>query len=101
MPRLKTLVPRVQAAPSRLTAQAGTPRDRGRPWRRRRAAWLRAHPLCAACEAKGLVTVATQADHVIPLWKGGRDDDSNMQSLCDPDHEAKTAREASERGGFG
>ena len=102
MAKLQTLKPRVQVQASRLAAlQVGTPRDNGRPWRRRRAAWLYAHPWCCMCTASGYVTPATQVDHVIPLWKGGRDDDSNMQSLCDPHHEAKTSSEATERGGGG
>jgi 5-methylcytosine-specific restriction protein A len=95
---MQTLKPRVQMQGGRLAPMPGTPRDRGRPWRRRRAAWLHAHPLCTTCTAEGYVTPATQVDHVIPLWKGGRDDESNMQSQCDSHHEAKTSSEASERG---
>lgn len=37
---------------------------------------------------------ATHADHVIPAMDGGSDDPSNLQALCPPHHEAKTAREA-------
>lgn len=65
---------------------------------RRRSAWLYAHPMCCKCEARGLVTEATEVDHVVPLWKGGADDDTNLQSLCTEDHKAKTAAEAGERG---
>lgn len=97
-PRVQTLGNRIAAAPA-VTSFNATPRDRGRPWRRKRAAWLREHPLCAACLAKTppLVTAAIEVDHVVPLWKGGADDESNYQSLCGPDSKAKTAREATER----
>jgi 5-methylcytosine-specific restriction protein A len=78
-----------------------TPRERGRPWRRRRAAWLTAHPLCCKCEERGFFTRATEVDHVIPLWKGGSDDDSNLQSLCSDDSKVKTAAEAKERAALG
>lgn len=37
---------------------------------------------------------ATHADHVIPAMDGGSDDPSNLQALCPPHHEVKTAREA-------
>lgn len=39
-------------------------------------------PLCVECERLGLVTLATQRDHIKPLAEGGTDDDSNVQGLC-------------------
>jgi 5-methylcytosine-specific restriction protein A len=107
MAKLQTLKPRIQTQGSRLAVMhptsgyVPTPRDRGRPWRRRRAAWLYAHPLCCMCAARGAVTPATEVDHVIPLWKGGADDESNYQSLCADDSKAKTATEAAERASLG
>ncbi len=52
------------------------------------------HPLCVECERLGRVTLATQRDHITPLAEGGTDDDSNVQGLCRPCHEAKTQRES-------
>ena len=52
-------------------------------WRRRRRAQLRAEPLCALCLNRGIVTVATVADHVTP--HGGdwnRFLTAPLQSLC-------------------
>lgn len=100
--KLKMLKPRIQTQGNRLPVMqqiypGSTARDRGRPWRRRRAAWLRAHPLCCICQSNGYVTAATEVDHRIPLWMGGADDESNYQSLCSEDHKAKTAIEATER----
>lgn len=46
--------------------------------------------LCVPCSTKGLVTQATQVDHITPKSKGGTDDESNCQSICVPCHEAKT-----------
>jgi 5-methylcytosine-specific restriction endonuclease McrA len=44
------------------------------------------------------VSVGTVVDHIVPLWKGGSDADSNKELLCQaPCHDAKTAREAAER----
>lgn len=69
-----------------------------------RARWFRHNPLCVVCLALGVYTEATDLDHVIPLHLGGKDDDSNRQSLCGPHHKEKTllekkAREAHRRGG--
>lgn len=38
--------------------------------------------------------VATQVDHVVPAWRGGSEDDSNLQSVCGPCHRSKTASDA-------
>jgi 5-methylcytosine-specific restriction enzyme A len=101
--RLAMLKPRVQTLPGRVpmaqqaTGFTSTPRMRGRRWVERRARWLRAHPMCTTCEAQGRLSVATEVDHVIPLWKGGADDEDNYQSQCKPCHAIKSAREASER----
>lgn len=75
-----------------------TQRQRGRGWLARRGRWLSEHPLCAHCERSGRVSAADEVDHVVPLWAGGADDESNYQSLCVPCHKVKTASEASARG---
>ena len=35
-------------------------------WKRERAAYLRAHPLCVMCEQQGRTSLATVVDHIIP-----------------------------------
>lgn len=99
---MKTLKPRMIGTARRNmaildTVPGATPRQYGRPWARRRAAWLQAHPLCIHCHQAGRVQAAAEVDHVIPLADGGADDDSNMQSLCRDCHAAKTAAEAAAR----
>lgn len=95
-PRLSTLVTQ------RIPTQAGTERLRGRAAVERRQRWLRLHPLCVQCEAEGKVTVGDVVDHKVPLWKGGADDESNFQTLCQtPHHDAKSAQEAKERAALG
>jgi 5-methylcytosine-specific restriction protein A len=79
-------------------------RLRGRAGVERRARWLSAHPLCVHCEQENppRVTAGAQVDHVIPLEDGGRDDESNFQTLCKPHHDAKSqADRARRRGGVG
>lgn len=53
--------------------------------------------LCQACRRNGFVTLGAQVDHIIPLWRGGSDEDSNKELLCAPCHDTKTRREAAER----
>lgn len=100
---LQTLKPRISVLRTQRVGMIetqrpdATRRERGRPWRTRRARWLSEHPLCCHCEQEGRVSQADEVDHVVPLWDGGRDDESNYQSLCVPCHKAKTAGEAARR----
>lgn len=58
-------------------------------WEKRRAAFLKAHPLCVFCERDGRVTLATVADHITPhrgdpvLFKGP------LQALCKTHHDGE------------
>ena len=67
---------------------------RGRGLQRERKRVLEAEPYCRHCTAKGLSTIATEVDHVTPLYKGGKDERSNRQPLCHDCHKAKTYRDA-------
>ena len=60
---------------------------------------LAQEPMCRECMAKGIVTVATIADHVISKAKGGAPGIENMQPLCKPCHDEKTAKESAEAQG--
>lgn len=71
-------------APKRMT---------GRKLQEARARLFNENPLCVECIRLGLVRLATQRDHVVPLNEGGADDDSNVQGLCDDCHEAKSLGE--------
>ena len=65
-------------------------------WRKYRAVYLAAHPLCVLCQAAGLVKPARCVDHKRPVrdefdprfW-----DPTNHQPLCHECHSRKTARE--------
>lgn len=65
-----------------------------RAWEKVRRAHLRMEPLCRNCEERGRVEPASEVDHIVPLSEGGaRLDHDNLQSLCRPCHNRKTARE--------
>lgn len=65
-------------------------------WRRVRAQQLRDEPLCRECKKTERVTMATIADHVVPISEGGAIfDPENHQSLCKPCHDRKSIKEGS------
>ena len=83
-----------------LPKRSSTELGYGYKWQVLRAWWLRHNPLCVRCREKGLVTEATEVDHILP-HKGNKEmfwDRENLQSLCKKCHSMKTA---TEDGGFG
>lgn len=63
-------------------------------WKKKRAAQLRAEPLCRMCKRLGITTLATVADHIEPhrgnatkFWRG------ELQSLCVNHHSMAKQRE--------
>ena len=68
-------------------------------WLRIRASQLAAEPLCRCCKARGVVTPATEVDHVDGHAATAHDyRRENLQSLCATCHSTKTAIE---NGSFG
>jgi len=57
--------------------------------------------LCVECVKRGTPGPGWLVDHIIPLWEGGSDDDSNKQTLCKQHHDEKTAEEAKRRASAG
>jgi 5-methylcytosine-specific restriction protein A len=91
-------------APPRACATCGRPgcqehrrqrtqRTRGRRLQQLRYQLARTQPFCARCH----VEVATIRDHIVPLWEGGLDVETNTQALCQTCHDAKTAGETKRR----
>lgn len=87
-----------QRSRARVDERRGTAASRGygERWRKARAAFLAAHPLCADPDRlhPDQVRAARVVDHVVPhrgddglFW-----DSSNWQPLCFECHAAKTAR---------
>ena len=79
--------------------ESSSKRGYDRRWEHLRLQFLRAYPLCKACEKEDRFTPAEQVDHIVPLRQGGaRLDPSNLQSLCTTCHNSKTAKERWHRG---
>jgi 5-methylcytosine-specific restriction enzyme A len=72
-------------------------RLRGRRAVAQRQRRLEAEPLCRDCRAEGVVRSATVPDHIVPLCKGGTDDDENIRCLCDEHHRKRTAEQFGHR----
>jgi len=68
-------------------------RVRGRKGVAIRKRFLYGEPLCRQCNARGIVRIATQVDHIVALVNGGSDDESNKQPLCYECHRVKTAND--------
>lgn len=67
-------------------------------WRKLRAAYRRAHPLCEECLRKGRTEPANVVDHIKEITDGGDPLDwNNLQSLCRACHNRKTAKERQRR----
>lgn len=99
--KLKTLPNRLKTQPNRLSnsAQVGqTVRVAGSKWKRIRLEHLAEEPLCRTCVTNKRITLATEVDHIKPLWEGGLEyDRDNLQSQCSPCHIIKTTEEAKRR----
>jgi 5-methylcytosine-specific restriction protein A len=69
-------------------------------WRRRRRAFLAAHPLCVQCEHAGVIRAATVVDHVdghnTRGWRENFWREDRWQPLCADCHAVKSARELHE-----
>ena len=72
-------------------------RLRGRAAVIQRLRRLKAEPLCRDCASQGMVSEAVVPDHIVPLAKGGSDDDSNIRCLCADCHKARTAEQFGHR----
>lgn len=96
MGRLKTLKPRLQTMGARVKTAtiAETVRLRGWAWQQiRNRIMERDAGLCQPSLRAGLVVVATEVDHIVPLQRGGTDDDRNLQAISTEPHRAKTIAE--------
>lgn len=65
----------------------------GRALQKMRKRIMQEQPLCVMCDSLGIVTQGAELDHILPLYKGGDNNDSNLQMLCIECHKKKTAED--------
>lgn len=92
LPQAQDIRPAVTSWRTGATSSAA--RLYGYQWQVARREYLREHPLCVMCKARGEVTAATVVDHVIPhrgdaglFWNR-----TNWQPLCKTCHDGEKAR---------
>ena len=73
----------------------------GYQWRKLRARFLSANPLCEQCKAQGRYTIATEVHHIKPLADGGTNDLSNLMPLCKSCHSRITLTTENQQWGKG
>ena len=60
----------------------------------RKYVFERDRAICQLCNKRGMITPASECDHIQPVSQGGDEfDPDNMQALCRPCHAAKTRLE--------
>lgn len=64
-----------------------------RRWQKLRLIYLRANPLCIECKKQNKIVPASEVHHIVPIARGGTDDESNLEALCKSCHSKKTAEE--------
>lgn len=74
------------------SGEGATKRGYDWAWRQLAKRLLRRHPVCQVCGDR----LAVAVDHKVPLARGGTGEVSNLQTVCKPCHELKTARESEE-----
>jgi 5-methylcytosine-specific restriction protein A len=63
-------------------------------WRKKSKLFLANNPLCVECKKLGIITQATETDHIKPISQGGEIwDNDNLQALCKSCHAKKSAKE--------
>ena len=92
---MKTLKPSIRTIDTRIAkVGSGTKRLTGNSHYAAVKKFTRENArLCAVCTRLGLVGYGDELDHIVPLWMGGAESNSNRQWLCLAHHKAKTAEE--------
>jgi len=73
---------------------AETVRTRGKAWAQiRHKVMMRDAGLCQPSLRHGMLVQATEVDHIVPLVRGGADDERNLQAIGPAAHKAKSAAE--------
>ena len=58
----------------------------GRAWKRIRDRYVKEHPFCELCYAKGILSRTEEVHHKLPLAEGGTHDVENLVALCKSCH---------------
>ena len=79
------------------------PTDRrkyGSRWKKIRDIYIARHPLCERCLANGKFRAAAEVHHILPVSRGGTNEENNLMALCWSCHQ-KIHRQLGDRWGGG
>ena len=65
----------------------------GSQWRKIRARYIAANPLCELCKSEGRFTPTEQVHHKVKVADGGTNDWENLQALCSECHSRLHAKQ--------
>ncbi len=82
---------------SRVSRGTTTEQGYGTVWQKVRLNYLNKHPLCAACELRGIQRAANEVHHKIPLRQDGKNNEENFESLCKSCHSRLTRKQSGGR----
>ena len=54
----------------------------GNAWQHVRKRYVAAHPLCEECLKEGRFTPVEEVHHILPVSRGGPNEETNLMSLC-------------------
>lgn len=57
-------------------------RKYGRSWQRIRDRYVKMNPLCERCLLEGRYTPVEEVHHIVPVNRGGTNDEDNLMSVC-------------------
>ena len=58
----------------------------GSAWKRARDRYAAAHPFCERCYEAGRLVPVREVHHILPVSRGGTNEESNLMSLCQSCH---------------
>lgn len=56
-------------------------------WHKLRSKYVQSHPYCEKCLEQGKLAPVKDVHHIVPLSRGGKNEMSNLMSLCHSCHE--------------
>ena len=67
---------------NQYTREEGVKKKYGTSWKKARDRHAAKYPYCEQCYREGRITMMDEVHHIVPVSRGGTNEDSNLMSLC-------------------
>lgn len=67
---------------NRYTREEDVKKKYGTAWKKARDRHAARYPYCEQCYREGKITMMDEVHHIVPVSRGGTNEDSNLMSLC-------------------